>query len=323
MEAATGKQPAVELPKQLRNMLDVFLRDNLVHSWSVHSENIGSTIKIRLQPVAVIALSSKQPGTSQPLTQHVNTAPVLHFTKKTPCQLRRDKQRCNKRPRMLSSPESPRIADMSALMGHLDSPDIVSCERGENSLVVSPIMPIVLSFDNIDPLCAIHQGKVLETYHDDNLDIVEEQEDHDWTSLIPGMDVKCPNCDKVMESALHICDDVSTVTEENYDESSTEKVDECMPLTDIPKLVCAPRISRSNYVPDLTCQTYCVMAGYDKFDEVGHSSHMYYKCITCKAYVCHACIDMMSTFSYKSPCCHHYELDQMKYTSKLDPYECT
>ena len=61
----------------------------------------------------------------------------------------------------------------------------------------------------------------IQVIEHDNLTIVEHAE-----LLVPtNMDVKCPNCDRVMKSANHICDDVPVamdISSEKHEETDEE-----------------------------------------------------------------------------------------------------
>ena len=221
MAATTGKEPSVELPKQLQDMLEVFLRDNCVRSWSVYSEHIGSTIKIRLQPVA--AMLAVQP---QPHRQHVNktitatgipaVTPTMHYSRKSPCHVKRDIQRCNKRPRVHSSPESARIDDVSAILGQLDSPESVSCERGEESLVLSPVVPIEIKFTKNDSdelnACKISDGDVL---------IKPKSVPVDETKII----VRCLCCDEEFADENHTCESDNNMSDTMVSDMNCKVID--------------------------------------------------------------------------------------------------
>jgi len=118
------------------------------------------------------------------------------------------------------------------------SPESICEPPQEETLVLSPVKPIsidfgILQYSRID---CDYEEKVLENQNkviDEEKDVGIQVSEHDDLTivdhadmLIPtNMDVKCPNCDRVMESANHMCDDVPVamdISSEKHEETDEE-----------------------------------------------------------------------------------------------------
>ena len=317
MEAATGTKPGVELPQPLQTLLAVLMRENSIRSWSLYSEYIGTTLKIRFDTAAIAERQSPMHD------RHVNTTEgAAHYTRKGPAKLRRDRHRAlktihsKKRPRIDDEESEPEVAREAEniLDEPIDSPEIVATDRYEDSLVLLPMTPIQISLEPTESnMCEIPASKLI--VKDQCLD-----KKSDGARKIVA--IECPNCNELMTNASHVCDDVSTIIDESFENDENEIClidDGDAKLTKVPELVSVPRISRAYGAPIRHCKTYCSLAGFDKFDRIGHSAHLYHKCLHCGSYICHACKDTVFNYCLGPPCCQKYELDVTTYTESLKP----
>ena len=193
MEATAVLEPVVELPKMLRNILQTLLKDNNIRSWSLYSD-VDTTLKIRFEQadIAGTALSRTH-------DQNGNTASqAVHYMRKPPCKQRRDTMhshqyklnRNRKRQRVESTPEMARDCDTSTVQC-LDTPESAFCDHIEEKLILMPIAPVELIFDNNDDMnCKIIDGDIL---------IENSNGSVNW---------EC--CDEPMIDGNHICDDTAS-----------------------------------------------------------------------------------------------------------------
>ena len=85
MATPTGLLPASDFPVTLLNILDVLQRENGLQSWQVFSEKFGVSVKLRF--------GQAQHGGQTSRTEVSKVA----YSKKSPCQLRRDDRKATER----------------------------------------------------------------------------------------------------------------------------------------------------------------------------------------------------------------------------------
>jgi len=97
----------------------------------------------------------------------------------------------------------------------------------------------------------------------------------------------------------------------NHDET-------CRTDVNVPRKINAPRYTSHGFPTD-TCNTFCILAGFDRYDKVGHSAALYYKCSECSMYICHVCKKRIFSESLGAPCCQNFILESNPYTGSLNP----
>ncbi len=133
MDAPTGNKPTSEIPKSLKNILDVLFEQNGLRSWQIYSEPKGLTVKLRF--------AECQDG-GQTVTDS-----KVSYVRKAPAQVRRDTKRAEEYQRQTRSMskhaveqvELPRrdsisddiimssqVADTSPASVHMDSQSAMS-----------------------------------------------------------------------------------------------------------------------------------------------------------------------------------------------------
>ena len=81
----------------------------------------------------------------------------------------------------------------------------------------------------------------------------------------------------------------------------------------VPGKVNAPHHTSSGTPTD----TFCILAGFDKHDKVGHSAMLYYMCSVCTRYLCHVCKKSILSNSLGPPCCQNSTLESIPYNGNL------
>ena len=167
MGTVAGNQIAGSLPKVLQSMLDVLVSSNNLRSWQIYKDTLGISVRLRFDPTVSsehdrdrkhgnVDMQGTEPGYTQ---QTQATA----YSKKSPSHVRRDTQRRisrAKRQRTESDDvenerENASILTQKECDHIMDSPTYVCQPPIEDTLTLSPVLPISLDF-GMDTLDQFH-----------------------------------------------------------------------------------------------------------------------------------------------------------------------
>ncbi len=87
MDAPTGYKPDDELPKTLRDILDMLLRNNGLQSWQIYSHKKGLSLRLKF---------GEANNGGQPVIQTGSNSRIC-YSKKSPSQLKRDERKAQDR----------------------------------------------------------------------------------------------------------------------------------------------------------------------------------------------------------------------------------
>jgi len=91
-------------------------------------------------------------------------------------------------------------------------------------------------------------------------------------------------------------------------------------------LMCPAKINAPRYTlhgfPTDTCNTFCILARFDRYDKVGHSASLYYECSECSMYISHVCKKIIFSESLGAPCCQNFILESNPYTGSSQIIVC-
>lgn len=122
----TGTIPASDLPKSLRNILDVLIRDNGLVSWQIYSQKNGVSVRIKF--------GQTQDG-GQCITSGNNRA---CYSKKSPSQMRRDDKKAQERRITRQQTRNFKESDHS----NIEQPRCDSKNIADPSTVNGPCSPV-------------------------------------------------------------------------------------------------------------------------------------------------------------------------------------
>jgi hypothetical protein len=203
-------------------MLDVLTASNNLRSWQIYNDRLGISVRLRFEhggsSVAAgstqgnVYMASTEPGSTQ---QTQATA----YSKKSPAHVRRDTQRrisrAKRRRTESDGVENERKNESILIQEEIDhnimeSPTYVCQPPVEDTLTVSPVVPITLDFE-MDTLDQFHDYPKSDELLDHSCDaaaaaVLSEPEQD--TEI-----VQCPNCNEKMEEWNHVCEIKSDISE--------------------------------------------------------------------------------------------------------------
>jgi len=154
---------------------------------------------------------------------------------------------------------------------------------------------------------------------DDTIAIQSSQQPPSSSSVI-----HCPCCNVPM-TLDHTCsmsdDTASDDTRRSFlsDEDSAQDSDDIRSSeVYVPRKVNVPQYTSDGNPMD-TCDTFCILAGFDTYDKVGHSAVLYYKCSEYTRYICHVCKMRIDNHLLGPPCCQNFNLESIPYSGSLVP----
>jgi hypothetical protein len=201
MGTVVGNQIAGSLPKALQSMLNVLVASNNLRSWQIYNDSLGISVRLRFDHdggcvdrgdrEGNVYMQSSQPNTAQ------QTQPTA-YCKKSPSHVKRDTHRKISRAKRQRTENFDEIEDerksevTQEHYGIVDSPTCVCEPPPEDTLILSPVMPI--SVDFVSDICDQAVGPMLI---DPEKNIESTQSHYDSDGEYKEL-LKCPNCDEMM-----------------------------------------------------------------------------------------------------------------------------
>ena len=230
MGSVVETEIAGRLPKVLQQMLDVLVASNTLRSWQIYNDNMGISVRLRFD--GGNADRGDMQGNvmigSQPTTTHVQTTA---YCKKSPSHIRRDTQRkiLKAKRQRLDEVEIETERQDDANQVHfehdIDSPNMVCDPPSDDTLTLSPLLPISIDFEEetYAYACDIDERRIMvepEKIIENEIKIGET-----GSQNVANSDVKCPNCGEIFEWN-HICEilDESVDAAEKGNDNDTEKM---------------------------------------------------------------------------------------------------
>ena len=314
MGEVAGNKAAECFPKILLKMLDT-LSEHEVKSWNIYPDRFGIALRIRFEHeerynVDIVDSASHvdMDGGTTPARQHkhTNTTHLDHYarksqhtayTRKTPSESERDAQRKILRAKSQrvddentsdKSFETVRDVRTGECMSsnEIDTPTLVCCDRGEDTILLSPLPPIEVDFSLTENICEIEtcDGEVYS----------EEIAKSEEVSSTVDVSLNCPCCDKQMIDHNHICDSSNSDTEEHVPSQVL-----CEYVPKLPKL-------------KQTSEIICLLS--EREADVMHSIKRF-RCHSCMVHICIFCKSRMKRQNTASICCENMYLSDIE----LDP----
>jgi hypothetical protein len=229
MGSVVENKIAGSLPKVLQTMLDVLVSTNNLHSWQIYNDSMGISVRLQFGHDGSVYRAGRQ-GSVDMRSSQQNTAQQTQATaycKKSPSHVRRDTQRRiskakRQRTEDIDETENERQIEVTHDQYEInDSPTRVCEPPSEDTLILSPVLPISVDFgivtldqDEQEILIDPEQGTDSTQYGS-----------HCESEIESRALLKCPNCDEVMLEWNHVCEIseyVETAEETNDDKSENE-----------------------------------------------------------------------------------------------------
>lgn len=216
MDEVAGQKVAEMLPKMLLKMMGA-LMENGIKSWQIYDNKYSIDLRIRFDHECkamtagsnVVYMQGSQADTTPTHTQPVS------YCRKPPSHIKRDMNRRIARAKRQRLEDSDEIENerfdesKETIFDSYTSPEIICEPPREDTLLLSPVLPISIDFGSI-------KCNQIDNCEEKNVCKGEPE------IKLPEVGFKCPNCDEVMENASHVCNEVADATEDAISENKSE-----------------------------------------------------------------------------------------------------
>ena len=236
MGSVVENEIAGRLPKALQRMLDVLVATNTLRSWQIYNDSLGISVRLRFDHDGGSVDRGDRQGNVDMQSSQPNTAQQTQATmycKKSPSHVKRDTQRKISRAKRQRTENLDEIEDERqsvVTQEHyeiVDSPICVCEPPPEDTLILSPVLPI-----SVDFVTDIYDQAVGPILIDTEKNTESTQSRYDSDGEYKEL-LKCPNCDEVM-AWNHTCN-ISESVESFEQISDTEEKENAAAFQPPPK----------------------------------------------------------------------------------------